>query len=102
MFTSTQPRRCCDRRSVPQFVGLFVTGLLLALSAGCSSFAARAQNAEGVRLFEQARYQEALQQFQEATYADWSNPDGHYNLAATYHRLGLVEGGQSDIDRAEN
>ena len=69
---------------------------------GCGNFNASARNAEGVRLFQQARYQEALRHFQEATYADPGNPDGYYNLAATYHRLGKLEGNQSYLDQAEH
>ncbi len=59
------------------------------------------RNAEGVRLFQQARYQEALRQFQEANYADPSNPDTYYNLAATYHRLGVAESNSAYLDQAE-
>ncbi|MBN1395572.1 MAG: tetratricopeptide repeat protein [Pirellulales bacterium] len=76
-------------------------GLLISL-VGCGSFAAQGRNSEGVRLFEQSQYQQALQQFQEATYADPTNPNGYYNLAATYHRLGRLERRQSDLDQAEN
>ena len=70
--------------------------------AGCGGFAAQGRNAEGVRLFEQARYQEALREFQEATYDDPSNADGYYNLAAAYHRTGRLEHCQSDLRQAEN
>jgi tetratricopeptide (TPR) repeat protein len=78
-----------------------VTALLLFLS-GCGSIAAQSRNAEGVRLFQQARYQEALRQFQEAVYAEPNNPNGYYNLAAAYHRIGRLEHRQSGLDQAEN
>jgi tetratricopeptide (TPR) repeat protein len=72
------------------------------LAAGCADFSARGRNAEGVRLFSHARYHEALQQFQEAAFTDPSNPDGNYNLAATYHRLGLLEDDESYLRQAEH
>jgi tetratricopeptide (TPR) repeat protein len=75
--------------------------ILLLASAGCGGLAARGKNAEGVRLYQQARYQEALQQFQQATYDDQKNADGYYNMAATYHRLGKAEGRQAYLDQAQ-
>jgi tetratricopeptide (TPR) repeat protein len=91
-------RRC---RSLPRQWDIAVVCLLLALSAGCNQFAAPGKNAEGVRFFQQARYQEALQQFQEACSADPNNADAYYNLAATYHRLGRMSNRQPDLDQAE-
>ena len=88
-------------RSTTHHTAAVVLGVL-ALAAGCSSFAGQGRNAEGVRLYQQGRYQEALRQFQEATYTDPIKSDGYYNLAATYHRLGLLEGRQSDLDQAES
>jgi tetratricopeptide (TPR) repeat protein len=72
------------------------------LAAGCSSLAAGGRNAEGVRLYKSGQYDAALRDFQEATYTDPSNPDGYYNLAATYHRLGEIQKQQSYLDQAEN
>jgi len=68
---------------------------------GCGPFAAAGKNAEGVRLYQQARYQEALQRFQEASYEDIHNADSYYNLAATYHRLGKLQGRPADLQQAE-
>lgn len=102
MVTSAQATRCRFQWNPPRKVGLILAGLCLALSSGCANFTAQGRNAEGVRLHQQARYQEALQQFQEATYTDPANPDGYYNLAATYHRLGLAEGNESYLRQAEN
>jgi len=79
-----------------------LAGCTLALATGCADFSAQGRNAEGVRLFSQGRYHEALRQFQEGTYTDPISPDGYYNLAATYHRLGVVENRRSDLDQAEN
>jgi tetratricopeptide (TPR) repeat protein len=78
-----------------------VAGLLLGLPAGCGSFTAQGKNAEGVKLFQQAQYHEALRDVQEATYDDPANADGYYNLAATYHQLGRAEHRQGDLDQAE-
>lgn len=84
-------------------------GLSLALAvlaclalAGCGAVASRGLNAEGVRLFDQTRYDEALQQFQKAVYENPTDPDGHYNLAATYHRLGALNQRPSDLKQAEH
>ena len=80
--------------------GLAVAGIVFGL-AGCGGFNAQGRNSDGVKLFQQARYQEAAKEFQEATYADPNNADGYYNLAATYHRIGKVEHRQADLDQAE-
>lgn len=85
---------------VPRALGLAV-GVLLA-ATGCSSFTAQSHNATGVRLFDRAQYQEALKEFQEANYIDPNNPDGCYNLARTYHRLGKVESRQLYLDQADS
>ena len=74
----------------------------LAVGSGCSSYyVASVDNAQGVQLFQQARFQEALRQFQDATYEDPYNADGYYNVAATYHRLGQLEHRRADLDEAE-
>lgn len=75
--------------------------LLLALT-GCGSFASQGLNSEGVRNFQQAQYQDAIHNFQQAVYNDPNNPNGYYNLASTYHRLGKLEHRQSDLDQAES
>jgi len=90
----------CRRSGAVVWFALFA--MLPLEFCGCNGLTASARNAQGVRLYQQARLYEALQQFQEATYADPTNADGYYNLAATYHRLGLVDGRQTDLDQAEN
>jgi len=82
-------------------VGWGFTLLSLLGLVGCGSICAQGRNAEGVRLFQQARYQDAAKQFQEAAYADPTNADAYYNLASTYHRLGKLEQRKSDLDQAE-
>jgi tetratricopeptide (TPR) repeat protein len=99
--SSTQSAR--SRFALPRLgiEGFLVAGILLGLS-GCGSFSAQGRNSEGVRLFQQNRFEDALREFQEATYADSSNADGYYNIAATYHRIGRLEHRQADIDQAES
>jgi tetratricopeptide (TPR) repeat protein len=69
-------------------------GLLSA--GGCTNFVSNRNNADGVTLFQRGQYQEALAQFQAATYADPGNADGYYNLGATYHRLGRLRTEKND------
>ncbi|MCS7303761.1 MAG: tetratricopeptide repeat protein [Thermoguttaceae bacterium] len=85
------------------WAGLFgaFSGFLLLLG-GCGSVASRGINAEGVRLFQQSRYDEALQKFQKAIYLNPKDADGYYNLAATYHRLGVLNQRPSDLKQAEH
>ena len=101
MATSTQP---IGRRSALARLG--VEGLLLAALVldltGCGGFTAQSRNSEGVRLFQQNRYEDALREFQEATYADSTDANAYYNLAATYHQIGRIEHRQSDLDQAES
>lgn len=102
MAESTPAIRCRFPSNIHPRGVVVLAGVVLALATGCSNFAAQGRNAEGVRLYQQGRYQEALRQFQEATYTDPTQCDGYYNLAATYHRLGLLESRQSDLDQAES
>jgi tetratricopeptide (TPR) repeat protein len=80
-------------------VSIAAAGLTL---AGCSNFASRGMNAEGVRLFQQSQYQPAIQQFQQAVYADPTNADSYYNMAAVYHQTGKLANRRADLDQAEN
>jgi len=91
---------CCHCRTTCS-VGSMMAVLCLAMATGCNNVSARARNAEGVRLFDQARYQEAMQHFQAASYADPKNADSYYNLAACWQCLGRTENRQSDLDQAE-
>jgi tetratricopeptide (TPR) repeat protein len=68
---------------------------------GCGSFSSQGLNAEGVRLFEQTRVQDAMQEFQRAIDHDPNSADGYYNLGACYHRLGGVNNRASDLAQAE-
>jgi len=79
-----------------------VVGLGLTTACGCTNFVANRSNADGVTLFQRGQYQEALVQFQAATYADPGNADGYYNLGATYHRLGRLRNQNDSLARAES
>lgn len=85
------------RSSVCMMVGLSC----LAALGGCR-WSSIGQNTVGVRLYEQGRYSEALQQFQTAQRTDPSNPDGYYNLASTYHKLGVTQKDAQIIEQAES
>jgi tetratricopeptide (TPR) repeat protein len=63
---------------------------------------ANSQNSEGVRMFDQAYYQGALQRFQQSVQSDPKNPDGYYNLARTYHQLGKLHNQATDFQQSES
>ncbi|GHT35628.1 hypothetical protein FACS189427_05340 [Planctomycetales bacterium] len=60
-----------------------IIGILL---TGCSLN----RNGEGLRYFEQQRYDQAMTAFQTALQKDPNNPDVYYNIAATYHQSAKV------------
>jgi Flp pilus assembly protein TadD len=70
-------------------------------SGGCR-LSSMGQNSVGVRLYQQGRYAEALQQFQLAQASDPSNPDAYYNLASTYHKLGISQNDARLVEQAES
>lgn len=80
---------------------LCLLGFGIFAAGGCSGFAARSMNAEGVQYFQQANYREALAQFQQAIQSDPSNADAYYNIAATYHRIGKDYNRPEDLLQAE-
>ncbi len=75
---------------------------MLVTLTGCGEIAAQGRNTEGVRLFQQGHYPEAIHEFQEASYADPNSADAYYNIAATYHRTGRLEHRQADLEQAES
>jgi len=91
----SRPRAC---RSLP--VAVFA-GLALALvSSGCH-LTSKNQNGQGVAMFSQGRYAEALQYFEQAKQSDAANPDTYYNLASTYHKLGTAAKDKKMLENAE-
>jgi tetratricopeptide (TPR) repeat protein len=93
--TCPQYRPCCP------ILGACLVGCSLLWASGCGSFAAEGMNAEGVRLFSEARYDDAIQEFHKALNNDPRNADGYYNLAATYHRMGTQTGNKQYLQQAE-
>lgn len=91
-----------DRSGTMLIVRLWTLLAIVALgvSGGCR-WASSGQNTMGVRLYQEGRYAEALQQFQVAQKTDPTNPDGYYNLASTYHKLGVAQKDQSLINQSE-
>ena len=80
---------------------LAVACLCLVATGGCNTFTSQGRNSQGVVLFQRGQYQEALREFQEASYDDPNNPDAYYNLGATYHQLGKLRTLPEDLARAE-
>lgn len=78
-------------------------GLLLAALAqsGCG-VAASGMNMQGARLYQQGDYRGAAKRFTQALAQDPGNADAYYNLAATYHRLGKLNGQESYLTQAES
>jgi len=74
--------------------------VLSACMPGCRLIS-HGQNAEGVTMYQQGYYQGAIQRFQQAINTDRNNPDGYYNLAATYHQLGKLNHRPEDLTQAE-
>jgi len=80
---------------------MMVLAASLLCLGGCTSMTAQSLNAEGVRLYQQARYQEALQRFGQALIYDPNDPSAYYNIAAVYHRLWDLYHQPEDDSRAE-
>lgn len=89
-----------SRNGLLNLVAVIVMSSLVC-SSGCR-FTSIGQNTLGVRLYQQGRYSEALQQFQTAQTSDPSNPDAYYNLASTYHKLGVNQKDAKLIEQAES
>ena len=89
----------CFAEKSPRLFLLIVAATSLA-SSGCR-MVADGQNIEGVRLEQQGQHNAALQQFQQAITSSPTNPDAYYNMAATYHRLGIQQKDQQQLDQAE-
>jgi len=88
--------------AVGRAVGAWAVGAALAAClSGCAGINASSLNAQGVRLYQQSRYQEALQQFGQALVYDPNDADAYYNIAAVYHRMGEVYRRPEEFPKAE-
>lgn len=92
-------RRPSER--VYRAVGWLLLSVACGGLSGCGNFSAAGKNAEGVRMFQQARYDEALRLFQQARFDDPSNADAHYNIAATLHEMAMRSQRLEDVHQAE-
>ncbi len=72
-----------------------------ALSLGCNNLASGGMNMDGVRLYSQGNYPEAAGRFSRAIASDPLDADGYYNLAATYHQIGSLQGREEELKQAE-
>jgi len=69
------------------FVGILLVSLTM-LCIGCTNMTAEGRNSQGVRYFQQARYDMAISEFQTAVNQSPDSPEGYYNIGMTYHALG--------------
>jgi tetratricopeptide (TPR) repeat protein len=99
---STSSAKAIGRRHLGCPGAAVIAALGMVFLAGCGTITAQGKNAEGVRLFNQARYQDALTRFQDAANDDPRNADAYYNLASVYHRLGIANKDSSMLAQAEH
>jgi len=93
--------RCRNSRLSGYGPVLLFVAMLSVVSTGCQ-WAAVGQNVEGTRRFAQGDFLGAANRFREAIENDPNNPDGYYNLAATYHSQGIKSGNKAHLQQAEN
>lgn len=105
----SQGRRTLESRIVAKGMNVGVSRSiamsLLALSGllanvGCNMLA-DTNNTQGSQLFQSGRYNEAIGAFQQALQRDPANADAYYNLASTYHHLGMATRDASMVTQAE-
>ena len=79
-----------------KLLSLLVVILVVGATGGCR-VTSMGQNTLGVRLYQQGRYSEALQQFQTAQVSDPSNPDTYLQPCVDVSQVGCcAEGCQAD------
>ncbi|MDR2643155.1 MAG: tetratricopeptide repeat protein [Planctomycetaceae bacterium] len=76
----------------------FITIIVVLPIVGCTS---ANMSAEGVRYFNQARYDQAQRAFTEALKREPNNPDIYFNLAETYHQSAKLSLTQGEIAKAQ-
>lgn len=75
---------------------------LMAALPGCYGVMASGQNSEGARLYQQGNLPGAIDRFQQAAYTNPNDANAYYNLAASYHELGRLQGRNDYLKQAEN
>lgn len=100
MAYSVQTQKAMRRMNPPSKNHLFpIFAIALCVAAnGCTM----GKSGTGVALYQQGRYAEALQVFEQAKQTDPANADTYYNLASTYHRLGNNAKDKKMLDNAES
>ncbi|QDU96661.1 photosystem I assembly protein Ycf3 [Lignipirellula cremea] len=63
--------------------------------------ASSSHNLEGKRLYQSGHYSQAVDRFQKAIETDSTNPDAYYNMAATFHRMGVDKGDEQLLAQSE-
>jgi len=74
--------------------------VVMILLVGCN-LATNRQNLDGKRSFESAQYNQALNSFHLALNANPANPDAHYNIGRTLHKLSERSKDKNQIQQAE-
>ncbi|MGL4595400.1 MAG: tetratricopeptide repeat protein [Thermoguttaceae bacterium] len=72
-------------------------GMILCIS-GCTTYN---QSAEGMKLFSEGKYDQAMGVFQASLASDPNNPDTYYNIGATYHQSAKIVLQQGDSAKAK-
>ncbi len=83
-----------------RFLSLFLL-VVCVLQNGCH-WQSKGINTSGVQLYQQGRYAEALQQFETARQTNPTDPDALYNLASTYHQMGIANKDSKLLEQAES
>ncbi|MCL2120002.1 MAG: tetratricopeptide repeat protein [Planctomycetaceae bacterium] len=85
MKSITENPTYCSDLLRPMVTVLFT--VLMPLGLGCTNMTAEGRNSQGVRYFQQARYDMAISEFQSAVNQSPDSPEGYYNIGMTYHAL---------------
>lgn len=79
---------------------LWATILAALCLSGCG-ITANGWNSEGVQLYEAGHFPEAIERFQYALGTEENNADAYYNLAVSYHQMGLKSKDQGFLKESE-
>lgn len=93
--------KAASRPTAALRIGLIACSMSVVALAGCNTINSQANNAEGVRLYQQGSYQQAAAKFQEAVATNPDSADGYYNLAAALHKTGALYNRPDDVKQAE-
>ena len=60
---------------------------MLPFCSACTNMTSEGRNTQGVKYYQQARYDMAISEFQNAVSQSPDSPEGYYNIGMTYHTL---------------